>query len=560
MPQEVWSTSTHGVVPPVDLALDLREAHAYLYAFLRSEHQEFRPPYEPVRANISVVIEENAVRPRVAAQRPSADVEDSRLRTWKKEFEELGFIYVDDDQRIRTTALGSMIRDLHDDIARKISGANDHVAALALAVLDRHILSNPLVAADYPPTTDLHPYRAIWKTARSLQGRVHWQELNRVIFRVLREEDLPTALAHIAAVREACAGDYEAADLAALGEPAVDEGAETRRRITSWISRAGFGGVFLQEDEGGFWRLSDDKLDLIDEVLATPPAQPPVAALTSREAYLSYVISGLQISALIPTESDEAFLTRALAVVSRFGSNKIIVLTGLPGTGKTRIARMLAARLTDNDPFRLAEIQFHEATTYDKFVEGFVPRADGSGYELMPMTLRVINNRALRDPRGRTYVLLIEEFTRADIHSVLGELLTYIEHRDRGFRLPLSQTEMRIAPNLVVLATMNPRDRSALTLDDAILRRLHQVTVESSPATLSELIDGNLPANIAQQLVTWYSAHYATLPFGHGEFADVVSVDDLRDIWQGTLIYFLRDASGNTKAQYQTAVSSYPWS
>jgi 5-methylcytosine-specific restriction protein B len=235
------------------------------------------------------------------------------------------------------------------------------------------------------------------------------------------------------------------------------------------------------------------------------------------------------------------------------------------------MARMLAAKLTDNDPYRLEEIQFHETTTYNNFVEGFVPRADGSGYQLRDMTLRAINEKALRDPQERTYVLLIEEFTRADVHSVLGELLTYIEHsvlgelltyiehRDRTFRLPLSQNELRIAPNLVVIATMNPRDRSALTLDDAILRRLHQITLEPDPAILRELIKEKLDPEIVEQLMHWYEQYASTLPFGHGEFVNATSADDLRDIWRGTLIYFLRDSVGNIRQQYQEAATSYPW-
>lgn len=558
MPQNTWHTAPRDTIPPTELSLSLQEVHVYLYAFLRSEHEEFTDPYEPVRANIRQVIEDNAERPRRPAQRPSATIDPARLRTWKSDLEQLGFIHVDQEQRIQVTALGRMIRDLHEDLSNKISGANDHIAALALAVLNRHVLRNPLETADYPSDTDLHPYRAIWRTARELDNRIHWEEVNRVLFKVLREEDLPTAIAQIRAVRDTSDGTYTQEQLDALGPRALEEGNQTRRRITPWLTRAGFGGTFLQKEDG-FWRLVDSRLGFIDEVLATPAATPPPEAMVSSESYLEYVLSGLLISRIQPSSTDIPLLERARSAVERFGSHKVIVLSGLPSTGKTRLARILAAELTDNDPYRLEEIQFHETTTYDRFVEGFVPRTDGSGYQLRPMTLRSINERALRDPRERTYVLLIEELTRADVHSVLGELLTYIEHRDRKFRLPLSQNEMRIAPNLVVIATMNPRDRSALTLDDAILRRLHQITLEPDPTILRELIKEKLDPEIVEQLMGWYQQYAPTLPFGHGELVNATSADDLRDIWRGTLIYFLRDSVGNIRQQYQEAAAAYPW-
>jgi 5-methylcytosine-specific restriction protein B len=248
-----------------------------------------------------------------------------------------------------------------------------------------------------------------------------------------------------------------------------------------------------------------------------------------------------------------------MRAVERFGDRKIIVLSGIPGTGKTRMARFLAAEITQNDPYRLQEIQFHEGTGYDQFVEGFVPREDGTGFELREKTLCVINDRALRDPGRRKFVLLIEELTRANVHAVLGELLTYVEHRDRSFRLAHSQREMEIASNLVVLATMNPRDKSAITLDDAIKRRLHQVDVPPDPVALREIAAQNLPEDVATSLSDWYKDYALTLPFGHGEFADARSTRDLRDIWRGTVLHSLIDEGGNVRPQYAAAADSFPW-
>jgi len=548
------------VVRPIDYSLALGEVPTYLYAFLRAEGTDFRDPYTDIRAAIGDVIEENKLRAKVAAQAPRADIEPQRLRGWKKAFEEFGLLYVSEDQSLETTALGRMVRELHDDLNSQIAGANDHIVSLVLAVLNRHTLANPLVGAEYPVGTDVHPYRAIWRSVRALDNKIHWQEMNRVIFHIMRESDVPNAIDRIRSVRNTYSGSYESeVSLNSLGPPAVDDAEQTRRRITPWLVKAAFGGIFLSDNDGdGYWTLQKQYENLIDGVLATPIATPP-EALQSRESYLQYIVSGLTVTEETQNAADQELFAKATRAVQRFGDRKIIVLSGIPGTGKTRMARLLAADLTENDPYRLQEIQFHEGTGYDQFVEGFVPREDGTGFDLREKTLCVINDRAARDPGRRTFVLLIEELTRADVHAVLGELLTYVEHRERPFRLAYSQREMKIASNLVVLATMNPRDKSALTLDHAILRRLHQVDVPPDPIALREIVANNLPQDIATALTDWYSRFASTLPFGHGEFADARSKQDLQDIWRGTVLHSLTDSGGNVRPQYADAADSYPW-
>jgi MoxR-like ATPase len=258
------------------------------------------------------------------------------------------------------------------------------------------------------------------------------------------------------------------------------------------------------------------------------------------------------------SQGDSVIVDRVIAAAREFGTSRFIVLAGLPGTGKSRLARIVADQLTDGDPLRLKDIQFHESTAYEDFMEGFVPRPDGHGFERRDKTFRIINQRALDDP-NRSYVLLIEEFTRANVHSVLGELLTFIEHRSRPFTLSLSQDEISIAPGLIVLATMNPRDRSAITLDDAVTRRMHRIPIPPSKDALLSMLNGVLAEPHLSELAQWFERHMDTLPFGHGVFAGADSSERLSSIWEGTILPLLSDPLGRILDAYKTACAEFPF-
>ena len=141
----------------------------------------------------------------------------------------------------------------------------------------------------------------------------------------------------------------------------------------------------------------------------------------------------------------------------------------MPGTGKSFVASIAAQRFSE-EPLLVREIQFHQSFSYEEFIEGL--RIDNSaGVNVVPGVFLDWNQHALDDP-DRRYVLLIEEFTRANLAGVLGELMTYLEHRDRPFVSVYSRRPIYIAKNLTIMATYNPTDRTAIELDGALIRRL----------------------------------------------------------------------------------------
>jgi len=229
----------------------------------------------------------------------------------------------------------------------------------------------------------------------------------------------------------------------------------------------------------------------------------------------------------------------------RFGGDSIIILSGTAGTGKTHISRQAAEKVAGH-PFLVKEIQFHQGYSYEDFIEGLMPTAAG---HFLPRagSFMTWNTQALQDPDNQ-YVLLIEEFTRANISAVLGELMTYLEHRGRSFETPITRSKANVAKNLTVLGTMNPRDRSALEVDDALIRRLRIVDCPPSVLQLREMLKDDVEDGLVDSLAYLFDEirkargddEFNTLmPFGHGIFAGVKNASDLTRLWRQRIKHLL---------------------
>lgn len=169
---------------------------------------------------------------------------------------------------------------------------------------------------------------------------------------------------------------------------------------------------------------------------------------------------------------------------------KQIILQGPPGTGKTREAKLIAKEmigvsdveeLTNHKQFKI--VQFHPSYTYEDFVRGIVakPNEEGDGvfYEAENKVLADFAQRAI-DDADNNYVLIIDEINRANLSSVLGELIYALEYRDGEVEsmYGIDGDKKLVLPfNLYIIGTMNTADRSVGHIDYAIRRRFAFVDV-----------------------------------------------------------------------------------
>ncbi|MFD1428913.1 winged helix-turn-helix domain-containing protein [Lacticaseibacillus mingshuiensis] len=212
-----------------------------------------------------------------------------------------------------------------------------------------------------------------------------------------------------------------------------------------------------------------------------------------------------------------------------------VIFRGAPGTGKTYLAKMVAAYiisghtttsvkdLTAEEKTRLGFVQFHPSYDYTDFVEGLRPHVSKKDeqmtFRLEPGTFKAflqdaIDEQTANGDAAKPYVFIIDEINRGEIGKIFGELFYAI---DPGYRGPAGAVSTQYAnlhasddadadklyvpENVYILGTMNDIDRSVDSFDFAMRRRFRfmNITADERKGMLSELKNKQ---NLAQTIMT----------------------------------------------------------
>jgi len=228
----------------------------------------------------------------------------------------------------------------------------------------------------------------------------------------------------------------------------------------------------LPEDFEARWRIQAKKIETVAETFGGPL----VSDDNRLVAKPSYGIQSIVDDGCFIPEDE---LQSMLDLLKRKHN---LILQGPPGTGKTWLAKRLGyALLGARSTSRLISLQFQPSLSYEDFVRGWRPGADGRLDLIDGVFLEaIVEAQASPSP----FVVVIEEINRGNPAQVFGEMLTLLEHdkrrEDEALRPAYARSadeRIYIPPNLYVIGTMNIADRSLALIDLALRRRFAFATL-----------------------------------------------------------------------------------
>lgn len=252
-------------------------------------------------------------------------------------------------------------------------------------------------------------------------------------------------------------------------------------------------------------------------------------------------------------ENDKSFVQKIEILLK---AKKNLILTGAPGTGKTYIAKQVAAsivsdgtkkwsELDDSQRGQVGFVQFHPSFDYTDFVEGLRPDKDGN-FSRQDGIFKEFCKKAIKNTEDN-FIFIIDEINRGELSKIFGELFYSIEPDYRGVegRVKTQYINMvedgdefkegfYIPENVLIIGTMNDVDRGVEAMDFAIRRRFAWKEVTAEESALNMGVSGTALAKMNAVNAVIKSKLGAAYCIG-GAYFRKLNGDDFGELWDNHL-------------------------
>jgi hypothetical protein len=455
-------------------------------------------------------------------------VEDSRLRTYRKMYEQLGLIYQKNGS-IALSTLGHRIASIGKSLVDKKTELLEEAARDAVEILSRYQFKNPVDdrSDELPADYDVFPFWAIWKAMSELDGKLHHEELNRVLMRVEHMTDLSGAIEKISLARSAI-GDYKSADESTLTHH-LGERVETNQpsaRMASWFSIAGWGGLIIDlADNDGYRLLTAHAKINISDVLQSSPV---FFVAHDRESWFDHYI-GKQAVVVSATSSvgslvniddivdifysdiSKSKLLFEKVLLCRFLTSllakKFLILTGLAGSGKTKLAEVFAMWLCESpEQCRIAAVGAD--WTSNENLLGYADALQAGQYRAPVNGALELIIRASTDI-DRPYFLILDEMNLSHVERYFADFLSAMESDNAPLSLhgaasalalgkqgaSLVPAKLALPANLFIIGTVNV-DETTYMFSPKVLDRANVIEFRATANQMDAFLGSPTGVNL----------------------------------------------------------------